>query len=201
MSQRYKSTAFVLMCVSQLVLSAPVQALGRAALHSTPAATAKGRKRPSRRAPVSSQVCTEPSIPTDLTGSKYEGSLLFPDRGITELTQATLEIRDVPQETDKLKKQEFSLTIGGRELRGRLTAETTCKYTGVTMMFDADGQSPPLIISLRACRKSWGKGHNRSEPLLTLSNNRVDTRRFEFANASGFSPMAPPDWGHGKGGH
>jgi hypothetical protein len=82
---------------------------------------------------------------TDLSGT-YTGKVNYPDAGLTG--DATLTITG----------NNFTLTAGSATQSGRVTAVTTCGYTGVTMMFGdltpaTPSPNPPSAlpaVSLRA---------------------------------------------------
>ena len=113
---------------------------------------------------------------TDLSGT-YTGTANYAEGGLSG--DATLTING----------NAFTITSGSSTQEGRVTAVTTCNYTGVTMMFGkpqtsaAKGEQPaPLpAVSLRARKVGGG---------LTLESVGGETRQFSFSSA-----------GAGGGGH
>jgi hypothetical protein len=106
---------------------------------------------------------------TDLSGT-YTGNVNYPEASLTG--DATLTITG----------NDFTLTAGSTTQTGRITAVTTCNYTGATMMFgdmtapDPTKPPPPPLpaVSLRA--KKMG---NR----VTLTSVPGETRSFSFGSA------------------
>ena len=107
---------------------------------------------------------------TDLSGT-YTGKVNYPEAGLA--TDATLIITG----------NDFTLTSGSVAQSGRITAVTTCGYTGATMMFGdlttpAPGPSPPPplpAVSLRV-RKIGDR--------VTLITVPGETREFSFGSAN-----------------
>lgn len=107
---------------------------------------------------------------TDLSGT-YTGRVNYPEASL--MGDATLTITG----------NSFTLTAGSTTQSGRLTAVTTCGYTGVTMMFgDTTTPDPrtapaPLpAVSLRA--KRMGNS-------VTLTSVPGETRSFSFGSGAG----------------
>jgi hypothetical protein len=108
---------------------------------------------------------------TDLSGT-YTGTANYSEGGLSG--DATLTITG----------NNFTITSGSSTQEGRVTAVTTCNYTGVTMMFGkpqtsaAKGEQPaPLpAVSLRARKVGGG---------LTLESVGGETRQFSFSSAGG----------------
>lgn len=106
---------------------------------------------------------------TDLSGT-YTGTANYAEGGLSG--EATLTITG----------NNFTITSGSSTQEGRVTAVTTCNYTGVTMMFGkpqtsaAKGEQPaPLpAVSLRARKVGGG---------LTLESVGGETRQFSFSSA------------------
>jgi hypothetical protein len=107
---------------------------------------------------------------TDLSGT-YTGTANYAEGGLSG--EATLTITG----------NDFTITSGSTTQEGRVTAVTTCNYTGVTMMFGkaqtsaASGPQPaPLpAVSLRA--RKTGSG-------LTLESVGGEARQFSFSAAA-----------------
>ena len=97
--------------------------------------------------PAVSRCDPEKHEEADLSGT-YTGTIDYPEAGMTG--DATLTITG----------KEFTLTAGSTTQSGRITAETTCGYTGATMMFGdltppKPGPNPPAAlpaVSLQAKR-------------------------------------------------
>lgn len=114
---------------------------------------------------------------TDLSGT-YTGKIDYPDAGLTG--DATLTITG----------NNFTLTAGSASQSGRVTAVTTCNYTGVTMMFGdltppTPGPNPPPAlpaVSLRA--KKVGDR-------VTLNTVPGEKRMFSFGSAGSGKPAKP----------
>ncbi len=106
---------------------------------------------------------------TDLSGT-YTGTANYTEGGLSG--EATLTITG----------NNFTITSGSSTQEGRVTAVTTCNYTGVTMMFGKPqtsamkGEQPaPLpAVSLRARKVAGG---------LTLESVGGETRQFSFSSA------------------
>lgn len=106
---------------------------------------------------------------TDLSGT-YTGKVNYPDASLTG--DATLTITG----------NSFSLAAGSTTQSGRVTAVTTCGYTGVTMMFGdltppTPSPNPPAAlpaVSLRA--KKMGDR-------VTLTSVPGEKRMFSFGSA------------------
>lgn len=105
----------------------------------------------------------------DLSGT-YTGTANYAEGGLSG--EATLTITG----------NDFTITSGSSTQEGRVTAVTTCNYTGVTMMFGkpqtsaSKGQQPaPLpAVSLRARKVGGG---------LTLESVEGESRQFSFSSA------------------
>lgn len=147
----------------------------------------KGRRKPPRRAaPVVRCNEMSPSETTDFSGT-YVGDVSYPDGGMSG--RATLTV------TGDMDKQTFTLAPASGEtpLGGRLTAETTCKYTAVSLMFGdltpldlPPGTPPPpqrAALSLRACKESGG---------VALRSKLAG--KFEFISEQA-PPNASGEWG------
>jgi hypothetical protein len=106
---------------------------------------------------------------TDLSGT-YTGTANYSEGGLSG--EATLTITG----------NDFTITSGSTTQEGRVTAVTTCNYTGVTMMFGKPQTSAPTgaqpaplpAVSLRA-RKAGGG--------LTLESVGGESRQFSFSSA------------------
>jgi hypothetical protein len=106
---------------------------------------------------------------TDLSGT-YTGTANYSEGGLSG--EATLTITG----------NDFTITSGSTTQEGRITAVTTCNYTGVTMMFGkaqtsaASGPQPaPLpAVSLRARKVGGG---------LMLESVGGESRQFSFSSA------------------
>src|SRR5882762_9343929 len=106
---------------------------------------------------------------TDLSGT-YTGTVNYADAGLTG--DATLTVTG----------NNFSLTAGSTTQTGRITAVTTCGYTGATMMFGdltppTPSPNPPAAlpaVSLRA--KKMGDR-------VTLTSVPGEKRMFSFGSA------------------
>ena len=106
---------------------------------------------------------------TDLSGT-YTGKVNYPEASLSG--DATLTITG----------NDFTLTAGSSTQTGRITAVTTCNYTGATMMFgdtkapDPTKPPPPPLpaVSLRA--KKMGTR-------MTLTSVPGETRSFSFGSA------------------
>lgn len=142
--------------------------------------------------PAATEVATAPPVQTgrcdpmaqeqtDLSGT-YTGTANYTEGGLSG--EATLTITG----------NDFTITSGSSTQEGRVTAVTTCNYTGVTMMFGkpqtsaAKGEQPaPLpAVSLRARKVGGG---------LMLESVGGETRQFSFSSAGagggGNSGMRP----------
>jgi hypothetical protein len=106
---------------------------------------------------------------TDLSGT-YTGTANYAEGGLSG--EATLTING----------NDFTITSGSATQEGRVTAVTTCNYTGVTMMFGKPQTSAPTgaqpaplpAVSLRARRVGNG---------LTLESVGGESRQFSFSSA------------------
>ncbi len=115
---------------------------------------------------------------TDLSGT-YTGKVNYPDASLTG--DATLTIMG----------NNFSLAAGSTTQSGRVTAVTTCGYTGVTMMFGdltppTPSPNPPAAlpaVSLRA--KKMGDR-------VTLMSVPGEKRMFSFGSGGGMMGKAKP---------
>ena len=105
----------------------------------------------------------------DLTGD-YTGKVNYPDASLTG--DATLTI----------KGNDFTLTAGSTTQSGRVTAVTTCGYTGATMMFGdltppTPSRNPPAALPAVSLRvRKMGKR-------VTLMTVPGEKRSFSFATA------------------
>ena len=115
------------------------------------------RKPPPKGSGQTHPVCGEMTedIDTDLTGTEFRGTVLYPAAGIDQRTAATLVIN----ETDPTSpNRTFTLTAEGKPpLSGLFSARTTCGYTGAAMRFDGS------TLSVRACREGGGTAFRSSE--------------------------------------
>jgi hypothetical protein len=108
---------------------------------------------------------------TDLSGT-YSGRVNYPDGDMTG--EGTLTITG----------NTFTLTSGDKTQTGRITAESTCHYISVAMMFGdvsapKPGETagpPPPTISLRA---------HKAGDRLSLMTVPGETHRFSFGSAGG----------------
>jgi hypothetical protein len=111
---------------------------------------------------------------TDLSGD-YTGKVNYPDASLTG--DATLNIAG----------NDFTLTAGATTQKGRITAVTTCGYTGATMMFGdltpptPSRNPPPALpaVSLRV-RKAGTR--------VTLTSVPGEKRTFSFGTAGTGKP-------------
>ena len=129
----------------------------------------------------------------DLSGT-YSGKVNYPDAGLTG--DATLTITG----------NNFTLTAGSTTQSGRVTAETTCGYTGATMMFGdltppTPGPNPPPALPAVSLRVRKMGDH------VTLMTVPGEKRSFSFgsvgaakrmprkhkAKAAAPAPPAPPE--------
>jgi hypothetical protein len=106
--------------------------------------------------------------PADLSGT-YTGKIDYPDGGLTG--DATLTITG----------NSFTLTSGSSNLSGRISAESTCKYIGATMMFGemnmpkAGEAAPPLVPIISVHARKMGKR-------LALMSAPGEKRTFSFGS-------------------
>lgn len=129
---------------------------------------------------------------TDLSGT-YSGKVNYPDASLTG--DATLTITG----------NNFTLTAGSTSQSGRITAVTTCGYTGATMMFGdltppTPSPNPPAAlpaVSLRV-RKMGDRvtlmtvpGEKRSFSFGTAAATRPRKQRPK-AKTDAMAPMTPP---------
>ena len=141
--------------------SAPAADTGAAMQESTPKPRKTGRCDPSQ------------GEQADLSGT-YTGKVDYPDASLTG--DATLTITG----------NSFTLTAGSNTQSGRITAVTTCGYTGATMMFGdltppTPSPNPPAAlpaVSLRA-RKMGDR--------VTLMTVPGERRSFSFGSAGSTS--------------
>jgi len=123
-------------------------------------------------------------IPTYFPEREYRGTVSYPKGEM--YGEAILTVK---------ANQRFSLTAGGKTLRGQLSSETTCGYTAVALKFDDTAPSNPTqppppsepAFSLRACKKG--------AVAVLLSRERED---FNFT-AVGDMPSGAPGWGRCNG--
>jgi len=121
---------------------------------------------------------------TDLSGD-YTGNVNYPDASLTG--DATLNISG----------NDFTLTAGATTQKGRVTAVTTCGYTGATMMFGdltpptPSRNPPPALpaVSLRV-RKMGTR--------VTLMTVPGEKRSFSFGTAGTGKPRPRKHKGKGK---
>ena len=105
----------------------------------------------------------------DLSGT-YTGTINYADAGLTG--DATLTITG----------NNFTLTAGSATQSGRITAVTTCGYTGATMMFGdltppASSPNPPPALPAVSVRAKKVGDH------MTLMTVPGEKRSFSFASA------------------
>lgn len=172
-------------CANESALAQKGKKGGRAS------ASRSGRGHASGAGAGAAQKCNEdhPSVETIFSGLTYKGELKYQgSKG-----PATLEVTTGPA-----GEQTFILTPlnGGEPIKGRLTAQTTCKYTGVTLMLGELTQRDPNVpppppapaFSLRACRR---------KPGIALRSKQADV--FEFIADEGggepSGPSGPGEWG------
>lgn len=111
--------------------------------------------------------CTEMTehLLTDFSGNTLRGTLTYPNGGLTG-ADVTLTVTKESGPAGEIQK--FTLTNndsgGSPIISGRLTAETTCGYTGVTITYPepppagsyTNPPPQPTIISLNACKTGGG---------------------------------------------
>jgi hypothetical protein len=188
-TMRLASLLFMLAMIAalagvELVVSAQDTMSGTAAQNDNAAATtpAKGRRRRRGRKPKAAAdatadtaaAATPAATPkphrggcdrdvqeqTDLSGT-YTGTVNYPDGGATGA--ATLTITG----------NQLTLEAGGTNLTGKISAETTCHYTGATIAFAGTPPATSTSVSVRA--KKVGKG-------LTLTSVAGETHKFSFVS-------------------
>ena len=122
---------------------------------------------------------------TDLSGD-YTGNVNYPDASL--MGDATLNIAG----------NDFTLTAGATTQKGRVTAVTTCGYTGATMMFGdltppTPSRNPPPALAAVSLRVR--KMGNR----VTLMTVPGEKRSFSFGTAgTGKSPRKHKSKGKAK---
>jgi hypothetical protein len=122
---------------------------------------------------------------TDLSGD-YTGNVNYPDASL--MGDATLNIAG----------NDFTLTAGATTQKGRVTAVTTCGYTGATMMFGdltppTPSRNPPPALPAVSLRVR--KMGNR----VTLMTVPGEKRSFSFGTAgTGKSPRKHKSKGKAK---
>jgi len=139
-------------------------------------------RRPKSKRPWSGRCDPTKQEQADLSGT-YTGKVNYPDASLTG--DATLTITG----------NDFSLTAGSTTQSGRITAVTTCNYTGATMMFGdltppppSPNPPPPVpAVSLRV-RKMGDR--------VTLMTVPGERRSFSFGTAG--SAKAKPRRRRGK---
>jgi hypothetical protein len=151
-SKTGKVTVLLVGCL--IVLGAVAPAAPRTRGDSRPAASTESRlagaSEPAPGGGPTKVVCGEMSKAddTDLTGTVFRGTVIYPAAGINENTTATLVITETNPTTHE---RTFELAPeGGIALRGRFSARTTCGYTGAAMRFNDS------TVSVRACRERGG---------------------------------------------
>jgi hypothetical protein len=130
---------------------------------STPSATPTPRRKRTGRCDPTQQE------QADLSGD-YTGKVNYPDASLTG--DATLNIAG----------NDFTLTAGATTQKGRITAVTTCGYTGATMMFGdltppTPSRNPPPALPAVSLRVR--KMGNR----VTLTSVPGEKRTFSFGTA------------------
>lgn len=111
---------------------------------------------------------------TDLSGT-YTGRVNYPDGGLTG--EATLTITG----------NNFTLAAGSATQSGRITAVTTCNYTGATMMFGeittpAPGATPPPPLPAVSVRV------RRSGDRISIASVPGEARAFSFNSGGATRP-------------
>ena len=111
---------------------------------------------------------------TDLSGT-YTGRVNYPDGGLTG--EATLTITG----------NNFTLAAGSATQSGRITAVTTCNYTGATMMFGeittpAPGATPPPPLPAVSVRV------RRSGDRISIASVPGEKRAFSFNSGGATRP-------------
>ena len=135
---------------------------------STPSATPTPRRKRTGRCDPTQQE------QADLSGD-YTGKVNYPDASLTG--DATLNIAG----------NDFTLTAGSTTQKGRVTAVTTCGYTGATMMFGdltppTPSRNPPPALPAVSLRVR--KMGNR----VTLMTVPGEKRSFSFGTAGSMKP-------------
>jgi hypothetical protein len=120
----------------------------------------------------------------DLSGD-YTGKVNYPDASL--MGDATLNIAG----------NDFTLTAGATTQKGRVTAVTTCGYTGATMMFGdltppTPSRNPPAALPAVSLRVR--KMGNR----VTLMTVPGEKRSFSFGTAGTGKPKGRKHKGKGK---
>lgn len=130
---------------------------------------------------------------TDLSGT-YTGTVNYADAGLTG--DATLTVTG----------NTFSLTAGSTTQAGRITAVTTCGYTGATMMFGdltppAASPNPPAALPAVSVRvKKMGDhvtimtvpGEKRSFSFGSTGAAKATRKHRTTRKATGATPPPPP---------
>jgi hypothetical protein len=123
---------------------------------------------------------------TDLSGT-YTGKVNYPDASLTG--DATLTITG----------NNFTLTAGSSTQSGRVTAVTTCGYTGVTMMF-GDLTPPTPGPNPRAALPAVSLRAKKMGDRVTLATVPGEARSFSFSSGGGMKgqprkrkPKAKPE--------
>ena len=155
----------------------------------TMANTKSGTMKHKPRKPKTKSTWTGRCDPTkqeqaDLSGD-YTGTVNYPDASLTG--DATLNIAG----------NDFTLTAGATTQKGRVTAVTTCGYTGATMMFGdltppTPSRNPPPALPAVSLRVR--KMGNR----VTLMTVPGEKRSFSFGTAGTGKPRPRKHKGKGK---
>ena len=106
---------------------------------------------------------------TDLSGT-YTGTVNYADAGLTG--DATLTVTS----------NNFSLTAGSTTQTGRITAVTTCGYTGATMMF-GDLTPPPASPNPPAALPAVSVRVKKMGDHVTIMTVPGEKRSFSFGSA------------------
>jgi hypothetical protein len=113
---------------------------------------------------------------TDLSGT-YTGKINFPEGGMTG--EATLTITG----------NNWTMTAGSETHSGRITAVTTCGYTGVTMM-SGDLTPPPPSPNPPAARPAVSLRAKKVGDRMTLTSVPGEKRMFSFSTGGGMMKKA-----------
>lgn len=112
---------------------------------------------------------------TDLSGT-YTGTVNYADAGLTG--DATLTVTG----------NNFSLTAGSTTQTGRITAVTTCGYTGATMMF-GDLTPPPASPNPPAALPAVSVRVKKMGDRVTIMTVPGEKRSFSFGSAGAAKAM------------
>lgn len=143
---------------------------------STTMAPASKPKTKRRSAPKMSRCDPMQQEQTDLSGT-YTGKINFPEGGMTG--EATLTITG----------NNWTMTAGSETHSGRITAVTTCGYTGVTMM-SGDLTPPPPSPNPPAARPAVSLRAKKVGDRMTLTSVPGEKRMFSFSTGGGMMKKA-----------